>query len=930
MTSSTSVSVNFARREMVILGTQYAGEMKKGVFTVMHYLMPRAGVLSLHSSANEGPNGDVSLFFGLSGTGKTTLSADPHRFLIGDDEHCWSDNGIFNIEGGCYAKCIDLSAEKEPEIFNAIKFGAVVENVVYDKNTRVIDYADVSLTENTRCAYPIEYIPNAKLPCVGGHPKNIILLTCDAFGVLPPVSKLTPAQVSYHFISGYTAKVAGTEDGVTEPSATFSTCFGAPFLVWHPTKYATMLAQKMKEHSASAWLINTGWAGGAYGTGKRISLKYTRAIIDAIHSGELAQAEYENYPVFNLSIPKTCPGVPPEVLNPAKSWMGTSQSFQATLEKLGRLFVDNFKNYADKADAAVLGAGPKLDLHRTGISGPIPSSLASLSSLQVLNLETNELTGTIPIFLTTLSSLTFLDLGTNQLTGTIPTEIGNLARLEVLSLFGNILTGSIPASMGNLSRLVALNLGSLQLTGPIPDTIGNLGNLQTLNLEGSDLTGSIPAGLMRLSSLAYMDLGRNSLSGSIPTEIGNLRNIEVMSFFGNRLTGAIPTTVASLSKLYRLVLAGNLLTGGIPSDLGNINTLQDLILSDNKLTGSVPSSLGKLTNLRIVAVERNSLSGTFPDSLLRLGDKFTYESCCLIAESKSLGPATNSTNTSSPSLPPAPPSNPVPIGTIIGGVLGGIAIIAIGAWLYLRNRKNSADKVAKNEPVFRPTEPAPSSPPTNGAIYTKGHNAEGAANPYSPYTLPATSHSEATLHQPHLVVNVSETNIASEKSNAFLVSDVGQNPLWVQPSNAAEKSTLFGSPQNFGQDLLLSASPPSQPAQSTVPSYGALIPLSNFESRPPTSWTTEEVCSWLISKGIPQNVVNSFYAQSLDGSVLFLLTPEVLCRELRITLGQSNRIITAIDGLRVTLQTSSQEQALVMEDMKGAPGSEMPPPGYDE
>ncbi|KAJ3177947.1 Protein kinase C-like 1 [Irineochytrium annulatum] len=360
MTSTTSVSVNFARKEMVILGTQYAGEMKKGIFTVMHYLMPKAGVLSLHSSANEGPAGDVSLFFGLSGTGKTTLSADPHRFLIGDDEHCWSNDGVFNIEGGCYAKCIDLSAEKEPEIFNAIRFGSVVENVVYGKDNRMIDFNDSSLTENTRCAYPIDYIPNAKLPCVGGHPKNIILLTCDAFGVLPPVSKLTPEQVSYHFISGYTAKIAGTEDGITEPQATFSTCFGAPFLVWHPTKYATMLAQKMSEHKASAWLINTGWNGGVYGTGKRIALKYSRAIIDAIHSGELDKAEYENYPIFNLSIPKAVTGVPSDVLNPKKAWLGTEADFNSTVTKLGNLFVDNFKSFADKADKAVLAAGPKL------------------------------------------------------------------------------------------------------------------------------------------------------------------------------------------------------------------------------------------------------------------------------------------------------------------------------------------------------------------------------------------------------------------------------------------------------------------------------------------------------------------------------------------------------------------------------------------
>ncbi|KAJ1565599.1 Protein kinase C-like 1, partial [Cladochytrium tenue] len=358
MTSTTSVAINFARREMVILGSQYAGEMKKGIFTVMHYLMPRAGVLSLHSSANEGPGGDVSLFFGLSGTGKTTLSADPHRFLIGDDEHCWSADGIFNVEGGCYAKCIDLSADKEPEIYGAIRFGSVVENVMYDLGSREIDYADSTLTENTRCAYPIEFIPNAKLPCVGGHPKNIILLTCDAFGVLPPVAKLSPSQVSYHFISGYTAKIAGTEDGVTEPQATFSACFGAPFLVWHPTKYASMLAEKMEQHQASAWLINTGWNGGAYGTGKRISLKYSRAIIDAIHSGELAAAEYDTYPVFGLQIPRAVTGVPPEVLNPAKSWLGTKQSFDATLLKLARLFNENFAAYADRATPEVIAAGP--------------------------------------------------------------------------------------------------------------------------------------------------------------------------------------------------------------------------------------------------------------------------------------------------------------------------------------------------------------------------------------------------------------------------------------------------------------------------------------------------------------------------------------------------------------------------------------------
>ncbi|MCB0325087.1 MAG: phosphoenolpyruvate carboxykinase (ATP), partial [Bdellovibrionales bacterium] len=287
MTSATSIALSFEQKQMVILGTEYAGEMKKGVFTVMNYLMPKAGVLSMHCSANEGDGGDVSLFFGLSGTGKTTLSADPRRKLIGDDEHCWTDDGVFNIEGGCYAKCIGLREESEPEIFQAVRFGALLENVVYDQEDREIDYDDDSITQNTRVSYPIEYIPNAKLPCTGGHPKNIILLTCDAFGVLPPVCKLTPEQAMYHFISGYTAKVAGTEQGVTEPEATFSACFGAAFMVWHPSKYAELLAEKMRQNRSSAWLVNTGWTGGAHGTGSRIKLRYTRAIIDAIHDGSL-------------------------------------------------------------------------------------------------------------------------------------------------------------------------------------------------------------------------------------------------------------------------------------------------------------------------------------------------------------------------------------------------------------------------------------------------------------------------------------------------------------------------------------------------------------------------------------------------------------------------------------------------------------------
>ncbi|KAJ2865862.1 Protein kinase C-like 1 [Coemansia aciculifera] len=358
--SGTSVAISFERKQMVILGTEYAGEMKKGVFTVMHYLMPKAGVLSLHSSCNEGPDGDVSLFFGLSGTGKTTLSADPQRLLIGDDEHVWTENGVFNIEGGCYAKTIDLSAEKEPEIFNAIRFGSVLENVIYDDASRVVDYADCSITENTRCAYPIEFIPNAKVPCVGGKPQNIVLLTCDAFGVLPPVAKLTPAQAMYHFISGYTAKIAGTEEGVTEPEATFSACFGQPFLVWHPVKYAQMLAQKMQENNVNVWLVNTGWNGGAYGVGKRISLKYSRAIIDAIHSGELQDAEYSTYGVFNLQIPTAVSNVPAKVLDPSQAWEGTAEEFNGTISKLAHLFQANFKEYADKATPEIIAAGPQL------------------------------------------------------------------------------------------------------------------------------------------------------------------------------------------------------------------------------------------------------------------------------------------------------------------------------------------------------------------------------------------------------------------------------------------------------------------------------------------------------------------------------------------------------------------------------------------
>ncbi|KAE8706323.1 Phosphoenolpyruvate carboxykinase [Hibiscus syriacus] len=304
MTSSTSIDINLTRKEMVILGTQYAGEMKKGLFSLMHYLMPKRQILSLHSGCNMGKDGDVALFFGLSGTGKTTLSTDHNRFLIGDDEHCWSDDGVSNIEGGCYAKCIDLSKEKEADIWNAIKFGTVLENVVFDEHTREVDYSDKSVTENTRAAYPIEFIPNVKMPCVGPHPKNVILLACDAFGVLPPVSKLSLAQTMYHFISGYTALVAGTVDGIKEPTATFSACFGAAFLMLHPTRYAAMLAEKMQKHGATGWLVNTGWSGGSSGSGNRIKLPYTRKIIDSIHSGSLSNATYEKTEVFGLEIPQ--------------------------------------------------------------------------------------------------------------------------------------------------------------------------------------------------------------------------------------------------------------------------------------------------------------------------------------------------------------------------------------------------------------------------------------------------------------------------------------------------------------------------------------------------------------------------------------------------------------------------------------------------
>jgi phosphoenolpyruvate carboxykinase (ATP) len=343
--SKTCVALHLEKGEVVILGTQYAGEMKKGVFTIMHYLMPKRDVLSMHCSINEGEAGDVSIFFGLSGTGKTTLSADPNRALVGDDEHCWHPGGVFNIEGGCYAKCIDLSAEKEPEIYEAIRFGSVLENTVQDATTRVVDFEDSSITENTRASYPIDYIPNAKIPCVAGHPSNMIFLTCDAFGVLPPVSKLTPEQAMQHFTIGYTAKVAGTEVGVTEPEATFSPCFGAAFLVWHPLRYAEMLAEKLERHGTQAWLVNTGWTGGGYGVGERMNLPHTRAIIDAIHSGELHRAETVNDQIFGLEVPASCPGVPNEILQPAQTWSDAAE-YEKTAKKLAGMFDENYGKYS--------------------------------------------------------------------------------------------------------------------------------------------------------------------------------------------------------------------------------------------------------------------------------------------------------------------------------------------------------------------------------------------------------------------------------------------------------------------------------------------------------------------------------------------------------------------------------------------------------
>ncbi len=356
--SETFILMDFSQRLVLIGGTSYAGETKKSVFTILNYLLPQRGVMSMHCSANVGDANDVAIFFGLSGTGKTTLSADPERKLIGDDEHGWSDDGVFNFEGGCYAKVIKLSPEAEPDIYRTTRmFGTVLENVVYDAETRTLDLDDASKTENTRAAYPLESIPNIMPEGHAGHPQNIIMLTADAFGVLPPVSRLTPEQAMYHFLSGYTAKVAGTEKGVTEPTATFSTCFGAPFMVLHPGVYADLLGKKMAEHKANCWLVNTGWSGGPYGEGQRMKIKYTRAMIRAILNGSLAGVETQPDPVFGLNIPTSCPEVPPEVLIPRNTWKD-KEAYDQKARDLARLFNENFRKYADGVSEGVRKVAP--------------------------------------------------------------------------------------------------------------------------------------------------------------------------------------------------------------------------------------------------------------------------------------------------------------------------------------------------------------------------------------------------------------------------------------------------------------------------------------------------------------------------------------------------------------------------------------------
>lgn len=355
--SEAFIMVSFEKRIVLIGGTEYAGEMKKSIFSIMNFLLPEQDILSMHCSSNVGEEGDVALFFGLSGTGKTTLSADPNRKLIGDDEHGWSDNGVFNIEGGCYAKCVNLSHEKEPQIFDAIKFGSVLENVVIDGQTRIADYNDTTLTENTRAAYPMHAIDNIVLPSVAGHPNTIIFLTADASGVLPPISKLSKEQAMYHFLSGYTSKLAGTERGVTSPQATFSTCFGSPFLPLDASRYAEMLGEKIEKHDAKVFLVNTGWTGGEYGVGKRMNLGYTRAMIQAALSGELAKAETAKHDIFGLEVPRHVPGVPDEVLMPEQTW-ADKDLYKAKAIELANEFKENFKKFDSVSEAIINLGGP--------------------------------------------------------------------------------------------------------------------------------------------------------------------------------------------------------------------------------------------------------------------------------------------------------------------------------------------------------------------------------------------------------------------------------------------------------------------------------------------------------------------------------------------------------------------------------------------
>lgn len=351
--------VSFTKKTVLIGGSAYTGEIKKGIFSILNFILPHEkNVLSMHCSANIGKEGDTAIFFGLSGTGKTTLSADPSRKLIGDDEHGWTENSVFNFEGGCYAKTIDLSAEKEPDIYNAIRPGALVENVTFIEGTNLIDFASKKITENTRVSYPISFIDHAIHPSVGPLPKNIFLLTADAYGILPPVSKLTPGQAMYQFISGYTAKVAGTEEGITEPKPAFSACFGAPFIPLHPTKYADMFGEKIRKHDVHVWMINTGWSGGSYGVGSRIKLAYTRAIITAALEGKLDSVEYEPHEIFGMMMPKECPGVPAEILNPGNTWANRDE-YTKKAKELAAKFVENFKKFEQHASAEIMAAAPR-------------------------------------------------------------------------------------------------------------------------------------------------------------------------------------------------------------------------------------------------------------------------------------------------------------------------------------------------------------------------------------------------------------------------------------------------------------------------------------------------------------------------------------------------------------------------------------------